>query len=146
MLICSFSPIQKAFFCGITPSPPDHSIPAHQHLSSRLHLVVLERLLRHDSQMGKGKGPSWRASRGGLKGKRWTDNLVVWPTNACSCTEMITQSARQTSIPARPRVTARTDMGWSVCGPRDTAWLRVWTYLQHRAQQTNYLKEFPLEQ
>lgn len=52
----------------------------------------------------------------GLKGKRWTDNLVVWPTAASgSCMEMITQSSHLTSLPARPQATASTDTGQSVC-------------------------------
>lgn len=56
----------------------------------------------------------------GLKGKRWTDNLVVWPKAASgSCMEMITQSSSDllTSLPPQP-FTA-TAMGQNVCGPTD---------------------------
>lgn len=116
MLICSFSPIQNRFFSRIIPSLHRSMPPSHTTTSA--------------------VGSSWSSWRGrwgmtvrrpwqrtglakiqrGLKGKRWTDNLVVWPTAASgSCTEMITQSSHLTSLPARPQGTASTDMGQSVC-------------------------------
>lgn len=85
---------------------------------------------------GPDKGPCWRASRGGLKGKRWTDNLVVWPTAASgSCAEMITQSSHQTFLPAWPQAFASTDMSQNVCGPVHMVWLCSWETLspQYRA-------------
>lgn len=127
MLICSFSPIQNRFFSRIIPSLHRSMPPSHTTTSA--------------------VGSSWSSWRGrwgmtvrrpwqrtglakiqrGLKGKRWTDNLVVWPTAASgSCTEMITQSSHLTSLPARPQGTASTDMGQSVCvcvcGLRDMVW------------------------
>lgn len=110
MLIGSFSPIQSPFFL-------DHPFSPSQPATSA---VVSSR-------------SPWRGCRGvtvgrarqraGLasiqRGSRAEDGQITLlcgprPPSG-SCAEMITQSSRQTSLPARPRVTASTSTIRSVC-------------------------------
>lgn len=92
-------------------------------------MVVLERLLMHDRQ-----GSRLAGVQRGRKGKRWTDNLVVWPAAASgSCVEMIAQSPHQTSSLARPQATACTDTEHSVWARRQTICCEVLCVVQHCA-------------
>lgn len=95
MLICSFSSIQSLFF------PVRSSLLC---IAPCLHPVPLPLRSAFPGCLGEAAGP-WQSDgagqrtrlasvQRGLKGKRWTDNLVVWPTAASgSCMEMITQSS-----------------------------------------------------